>query len=651
MRSNATQKLIQSHLMHGDMKAGEEIGIRIDQTLTQDATGTLVMLELESMGLDRVKTEISVQYVDHNIVQADYKNADDHLFLRSACQRFGVWYSGPGNGVSHPCHQENFGQPGKTLLGSDSHTPAGGALGMLAIGAGGLEVALAMAGEAFFTSMPLIWGVRLTGRLPDWVSAKDVILEMLRRHGVESGVGKIVEYYGPGLDTLSAMDRHVIANMGAELGATTTVFPSDQEVRRFLRAWQREDDWVELVADPGATYDLHDEIDLSNLEPLIAMPSSPGNVRPVREVAGERIYQAYIGSSANPGYRDFAVSATMVRGRRVNDRVSFDVSPTSRAQLEALVRDGHIASLIHVGARLHQAGCNGCIGMGQAPATHELSLRTVPRNFPGRSGTREDKVCLVSPETAAASALTGVITDPRSLAIDYPRIADPDDPIVNRGMFVPPLPREAALRVVIEKGPNIASLPTFAPLSDTIEGPVLLKVGDDVSTDEIMPAGTRVLPFRSNIPRIAEFSFDIIDPTYAARAKQTRAHVVVGGSNYGQGSSREHAALGPQFLGLRAVVVKSFARIHAQNLINFGVLPLTFVDPADYVAIQAGDVLRLVGVRRALAEEHQLVVENVTRQRSFQVGHSLSPRQVQFVLSGGLINWMKERLAGSPARA
>jgi aconitate hydratase len=505
-----------------------------------------------------------------------------------------------------------------------------------------------MAGEPFFTPMPQIWGVKLTGRLPDWVSAKDVILEMLRRHGVESGVSKIVEYYGPGLDTLSAMDRHVIANMGAELGATTTVFPSDQEVRRFLRAWQREDDWVELVADAGAEYDLHDEIDLSSLEPLIAMPSSPGHVRPVREVAGERIYQAYIGSSANPGYRDFAVSATMVRGRRVNDRVSFDVSPTSRAQLETLVRDGHIASLIHVGGRLHQAGCNGCIGMGQAPATHELSLRTVPRNFPGRSGTREDKVCLVSPETATASALTGVITDPRSLGIDYPRIADPDDPIVNRGMFVPPLPREAALRVAIEKGPNIASLPTFVPLSDTIEGPVLLKVGDDVSTDEIMPAGTRVLPFRSNIPRIAEFSFDIIDPTYAARAKQTRAHVVVGGSNYGQGSSREHAALGPQFLGLRAVVVKSFARIHAQNLINFGVLPLTFVDPADYIAIQAGDVLRLVGVRRALAEEHELLVENVTRQRSFQVSYSLSPRQVPFVLSGGLINWMKERLSSSP---
>jgi len=519
---------------------------------------------------------------------------------------------------------------------------------MLAIGAGGLEVALAMAGEPFFTRMPLVWGVKLSGQLPDWVSAKDVILEMLRRHGVESGLGRIVEYYGPGLATLSAMDRHVIANMGAELGATTSVFPSDQEVRRFLRAWQREEDWVELAADPGAAYDVYDEIDLSSLVPLIAMPSSPGNVRPVSEVAGERIYQAYIGSSANPGYRDFAVSALMVQGRRVHDRVSFDINPTSRAQLETLVRDGHIADLLHAGARLHQAGCNGCIGMGQAPASNELSLRTVPRNFPGRSGTREDKVCLVSPETATASALTGVITDPRSLGIPYPRIADPDNPIINRAMFMPPLPREAALQVALVKGPNIASLPTFAPLPDEIEVPVLLKLADDISTDEIMPPGLRVLPFRSNIPKIAEFSFDRLDPSYASRAKQVPGHIVVGGSNYGQGSSREHAALGPQHLGLRAVLAKGFARIHAQNLINFGVLPLTFVDPADYDRLQAGDVLRLTDLRRVLTEGGELAVENVLRQYTFQVSHHMSPRQVLFLLRGGLINWMKERLSGLP---
>src|SRR6185312_13371611 len=647
MSFNVAQKLIQAHLVYGDMKVGEEIGIHIDQTLTQDATGTLVMLELEAMGLDRVKTEVSVQYVDHNIIQADYKNPDDHVFLRSACQRFGAWYSGPGNGVSHPCHQENFGKPGKTLLGSDSHTPAGGSIGMLAIGAGGLEVALAMAGEPFFTRMPQVWGVRLTGRLPEWVSAKDVILEMLRRHGVEGGLGRIIEYYGPGLDGLTAMDRHVIANMGAELGATGTVFPSDQEVRRFLRAWRREEDWVELTADTDAAYDMHDAIYLSGLEPLIAMPSSPGNVRPVHAVAGERIYQAYIGSSANPGYRDFAVPAMMVRGRRENDRVSFDVNPTSRAQLETLMRDGHVANLVHAGARLHQAGCNGCIGMGQAPATHTLSLRTVPRNFPGRSGTREDKVCLASPETATASALTGVITDPRTLGIPCPRIADPDHPIINRDMFVPPLPREAALQVALEKGPNIASLPTFEPLPDLIEVPVLLKVADDISTDEIMPAGTRVLPFRSNIPKIAEFAFDIVDPSYAARARQAGRHIVVGGSNYGQGSSREHAALGPQFLGLGAVLAKGLARIHSQNLINFGVLPLTFIDPGDYDDVQQGDVLRLAGVRRALAEGDELMVENVTRRQKIRVRHFMTPRQVQILLRGGLINWMKERLSSS----
>ncbi len=647
MALNVAQKLIQSHLARGDMKPGEEIGISIDQTLTQDATGTLVMLELEAMGLDRARTEVSVQYVDHNLIQEDYRNADDHVFLRSAAQRFGLWYSRPGNGVSHPCHQENFGKPGKTLLGSDSHTPAGGALGMLAIGAGGLEVALAIAGEPFFTRMPLIRGVKLTGQLPDWVSAKDVILEMLRRHGVEGGVGQIIEYYGPGLDTLSAMDRHVIANMGAELGATTTVFPSDQEVRRFLRAWNREADWIELLADPGASYDVHDEIDLARLEPLIAMPSSPDNVRPVREVAGEAIYQAYIGSSANPGYRDFAVAATMVRSRPVHERVSFDVNPTSRAQLETLVRDGHIASLLHAGARLHQAGCNGCIGMGQAPATNGLSLRTVPRNFPGRSGTREDRVCLVSPETATASAITGVITDPRTLGMPWSRIADPDHPIVHRDMFVPPLPPETASGVRLEKGPNIASLPVLEPLPDVIEAPVLLKVGDNVSTDEILPAGARVLPFRSNIPEIAGFAFERIDPTYAARTKQVGGHIVVGGSNYGQGSSREHAALAPRFLELRAVVAKSFARIHAQNLVNFGVLPLTFSRLDDYDDLHAADVLRLDDVRQTLAKSDRLTIVNVTRGRTFEVRHFMSSRQVEYMLRGGLVNWMKARLAPS----
>jgi aconitate hydratase len=646
MGLNVTQKLLHSHLAEGEMLPGREVGIRIDQTLTQDATGTLVMLELEAMGLDRVHTEVSVQYVDHNLIQEDFKNADDHLFLRSACQRFGVWFSPAGNGVSHPVHQERFGKPGKTLLGSDSHTPAAGAIGMLAIGAGGLEVALAMAGQPFYVKMPKVWGVSLVGTLPDWVSAKDVILEMLRRHNVSGGIGCVVEYHGPGLTGLSAMDRHVIANMGAELGATATVFPSDGEVRRFLKSQGREADWAELVADPDADYDLSEEIDLTRLEPLIAQPSSPGNVLPVREVAGREIYQAYVGSSANPGYRDFAVVAEMVKGKRVHDRVSFDVNPTSRQILENLVHDGHLLNLIHAGARIHQTGCNGCIGMGQAPATEKISLRTVPRNFPGRSGTREDRVYLVSPETAAASALTGVITDPRDLDIPYPHIPDSDQPILNRQMLVAPLPVEEARKSKLEKGPNIASLPEFKELPDELQLPILLKMADNISTDEIMPAGARVLPFRSNIPKISEFAFDVVDRTYWQRAKAlegTDGHAVVGGSNYGQGSSREHAALAPRYLGLRVVLAKGFARIHGQNLVNFGIVPLEFVDPTEYDQLGNGDILVLRNAREELPHG-RILIENRTRGRTFESCHDLSQRQVQVVLEGGLINWVKRRL-------
>lgn len=643
---NVTQKLVQSHLAEGEMLPGQEIGIRIDQTLTQDATGTLVMLELEAMGLDRVRTGVSAQYVDHNLIQEDFKNPDDHLFLHSACQRFGIWYSPAGNGVSHPVHQERFGKPATTLLGSDSHTPAAGAVGMLAIGAGGLDVALAMAGQPFYFKMPKLWGVKLVGTLPDWVSAKDVILELLRRHDVSGGIGCVLEYYGPGLAGLSVMDRHVIANMGAELGATSTVFPSDAEVRRFLKSQGREADWTELVADPDADYDLREEIDLSRLEPLIAMPSSPGNVVPVREVAGQEIYQAYVGSSANPGYRDFAVPAEIVKEKRIHDRVSFDVNPTSRQILENLVRDGHLLNLIHAGARIHQAGCNGCIGMGQAPATAKISVRTVPRNFPGRSGTREDKVCLVSPETAAASALMGVITDPRDLDMPYPRVADPDRPILNHQMLIPPLPIEEARRVTLKKGPNIASLPVLDGLPDRLELPVLLKVGDNISTDAIMPAGARVLPFRSNIPKIAEFAFDMIDQTYCRRAKAlegTDGHAVVGGDNYGQGSSREHAALAPRYLGLRVVLARGFARIHGQNLVNFGILPLEFADPAEYDQLESGDILVLKDLNEKI-HEGSVLIENRNRGRMFEARHELSARQVDVLLVGGLINWVKKQL-------
>ncbi len=643
MSKNVSQKLIESHLVEGKMVPGEEIGIKIDQTLTQDATGTLVMLEFEAMRIDRVKTELSAQYVDHNLIQEDFKNPDDHIFLRSACKKFGIWFSRPGNGVSHPVHMERFGIPGKTLLGSDSHTPAGGALGMLAIGAGGLEVALAMAGEPLYIKMPKIWGVKLKGKLPDWVSAKDVILEMLRRHDVNGGINKIIEYYGPGLKNLTAMDRHVIANMGTELGATTTVFPSDEEVKRFLKTQKRENDWVELTADEGAEYDEYEEINLSELEPLIALPGSPGKVVPVRDEAGNEIYQAYIGSSANPGYRDFAIAALMVDGKQVNDRVSFDINPTSRQILENLMSAGLLGKLIHSGARLHQAGCNGCIGMGQAPATDKISLRTVPRNFPGRSGTKEDKVYLCSPETAAASALTGVITDPRTLGISYPHFKEPDKIIINTEMLVPPADQNQ--EVLLEKGPNIKPLPPFEPLQDKFEGVVLLKVEDDISTDEIMPAGAKVLPYRSNIPEISKFVFGQVDETFYERALKYKeaGFIVVGGENYGQGSSREHAALAPRYLGLRMVIAVSFARIHWQNLINFGILPLTFVNPEDKNKVEQGDTLSVENLVKLLKEGNKIIVTNKTKNLEIQTEHSMSARQVEMILAGSLIELVKNK--------
>ncbi len=631
MGQNVAQKLIESHLVKGELKPGEEIGLKIDQTLTQDATGTMVMLELEAMQIPTVQTQLSAQYVDHNLLQTDFKNADDHLFLFSACQRFGVWYSRPGNGVSHPVHMERFGIPGKTMLGSDSHTPAAGSLGMLAIGAGGLEVAMAMAGEPYFLKMPKIWGIKLTGKLPAWVSAKDIILEMLRRHGVAGGIGKIAEYYGPGLKHLTAMDRHVIANMGAELGATTTVFPSDNAVRTFLKLQNREDVWTEIIADTSAEYDEYDEINLSRLEPLIACPSSPGDVVPVHQVAGRKIYQSYIGSSANPGFRDFAIAALIVDGKQIVDRVSFDINPTSRQILENLVSKGYLEKLIHAGARIHQPGCNGCIGMGQAPATGRISLRTVPRNFPGRSGTKQDQVYLCSPETAAVSALKGLISDPRTMDMTYPRFVEPRTIRINKEMLVaPPQFKE---KIELEKGPNIKPLPDFDPLPDNLKGPVLLKMGDDISTDEILPAGARVLPYRSNIPEISKFAFSRIDETYYDRAMQHQKHIsfVVAGINYGQGSSREHAVIGPRYLGLRTVLAKKFARIHWQNLINFGILPLTFSDPDDWDKIDQGDVLHISDARKAIQAGTRLPVINERTGETYTVEHSMSARQVEMV--------------------
>jgi aconitate hydratase len=648
MATNLARKLIAAHLVEGEMTPGEEIALRIDQTLTQDATGTLVLLELEAMRLERVQTELSVQYVDHNLLQEDQKNTEDHLFLYSTSRRWGIWFSRPGNGVSHVLHQERFGIPGKSLLGSDSHTPAAGAIGMLAIGAGGLEVALAMAGKPFYVKMPQIWGVRLVGRLPDWTSAKDVVLEMLRRHLVKGGVGRIIEYFGPGLQSLSAMDRHVIANMGTELGATSTVFPSDGEVRRFLQAQDRGDDWTELLADPGASYDLEEELDLSQIEPMIAMPSSPDHVVPVREVAGQPIYQAYIGSSANPGYRDLAVTAEIVKGRRVHEQVSLDINPASRQVLENLVHDGHLLALIHAGARLHQAGCNGCIGMGQAPAAKKLSLRTVPRNFRGRSGTADDQVCLVSPETAAASALRGEITNPRTLDMPCPRVVEPEQPLLNRELFLPPLPDDQARSVELVKGENITSLPQFDALPDVLELPILLVVGDNISTDEIMPAGAKVLPFRSNIARLSDFVYHAVDERYVGRAKARGDHALVGGRNYGQGSSREHAALAPRYLGLRLVLAKSFARIHWQNLVNFGVLPLAFDDDSQGQRFTRDAVLRIEQPADQLRAGATVKVANLSLGDECEMHHALSARQVEIVVAGGLINWINRQAEGVP---
>lgn len=640
---NVTQKIIKSHLVSGKMEPGEEIALKIDQTLCQDATGTLVMLELEAMGLKRTKANISVQYVDHNLFQEDNKNPDDHLFLESVAKRLGIYFSRPGNGISHAVHMQNFGKPGVTLTGSDSHTCAAGSMGMIAIGSGGLEVAMAIAGYPLYIKMPKIFGIKLTGKLPDWVSAKDVILEMLRRYDVKGGVDYILEYYGSGLKHLTAMDRHVIANMGAELGATTTVFPSDEITRKFLKSQDRENDWIALHADRGAKYDKHDEIDLSKLVPLIAKPSSPGNVVPVADIAGAEIYQAYIGSSANPGFRDFAVVAEIVKGRTIQSQISLDVNPSSRTILEELVRDGHLGSLIHAGARIHQAGCNGCIGMGQAPATNKNSLRTVPRNFPGRSGTMEDKVFLCSPETAAASALMGVITDPRTLKFAYPKVKMPKHPIINHACIDSPLPLKEARKVALVKGPNIVSLEILDSLPTRLKLPVLLKVGNNITTDEILPAGAQVLPYRSNIPKISEFTYIHVDADYPVRAKKQKGgHVIIGGENYGQGSSREHAALAPQYLGLRIVIALSFARIHWQNLINFGILPLVFKNPGDYKAIKLHDVITIDNLPTILKDR---VFDIQVNNRTIKVEQSLSERQKKILSLGGLINWIKKNPA------
>jgi aconitate hydratase len=646
MKKNLTHKILEAHLVEGELIPGSEIGIRIDHTLLQDATGTLAMIEFEALGLSRVSVELAAQYVDHNLLQTDNKNADDHKFLQTASARYGLHFSKPGNGVSHQVHMERFGIPGKTLLGADSHTPGAAGVSMLGIGAGGLDVALAMAGYPYHIPCPRVLGVKLTGRLTDWVSAKDVILEMLRRYDVKGCVGKIIEYYGPGVKNLSATDRETIGNMGTETGATTSIFPSDERTREYLIAQGRGGVWTPLSADEGAEYDEYAEINLSKLEPLIARPSSPGNVVSVREISGIKVDQAIVGSSVNSSFRDLMISAKILEGRRVHPDTSFHVNPGSRQVLENVYREGGVIAFLTSGSRVHEPGCQGCIGMGQAPGTGEVSLRTFPRNFPGRSGTKDDKVYLCSPETATAAAIRGVITDPRDMAKEmaYPQIEDPKQYLIDVKSIIFP---DAELQgTTVIRGPNIRPLPVLDPIPDTLSARIVLKVGDNISTDSIMPAGNRVLPFRSNIEAISDFVFSAIDPDFAKECKALGVVVVVGGENYGQGSSREHAALAPRYLGVRAKIVKSFARIHKQNLCNFGILPLTFKEPNDYDRLTKGaglvfrDVRKRVerGDREIPVEADGMVITAIL---------DVSDRQRKHLLAGGTLNFVKnELLAG-----
>ncbi len=643
MKKNLTNKILEAHLKEGELVPGREIGITIDHTLLQDATGTLAMLEFEAIGIDRVKAELAAQYVDHNLLQTDNKNADDHKFLQTAAARYGVNFSRPGNGVSHQVHMERFGVPGKTLLGADSHTPGAAGISMLGIGAGGLDVALAMAGYPYFLPCPKVLGVKLIGKLPDWVSAKDVILEMLRRYDVKGCVGKIIEYYGPGVKTLSATDRETIGNMGTETGATTSIFPSDERTREYMIAQGRGASWVPLSADEGALYNEYAEIDLSKLEPLIAKPSSPGNIVPVREIAGLKVDQAIVGSSVNSSFRDLMIAAKMLEGRRVHPDTSFHVNPGSRQVLENVYQAGGLLSFLTSGARVHEPGCQGCIGMGQAPGTGEVSLRTFPRNFPGRSGTKDDKIYLCSPETATAAAIKGVITDPRDLAKEmaYPAIEDPKQYLIDEKSIV--FPSDELKKTEIVRGPNIKPLPELGPLPDTLAAEVVLKVGDNMSTDGIMPAGNRVLPFRSNIEALSEFVFSQVDPDFAKECRARGTVVVVGGENYGQGSSREHAALAPRYLGVRAKIVKSFARIHKSNLCNFGILPLTFKDPADYERLNKGTKVAFPDVKRRLERGDREIPVEVDGETIITF-LDVSDRQRRHLLAGGTLNFVKREL-------
>ncbi len=635
------QKIIKNHLVFGEMTVGSDIGLKIDQTLTQDATGTMAYIEYEAMGIPRVKTEKSVAYIDHNTLQTGFENADDHRFIQSVCKKHGIYFSRPGNGICHQVHLERFGKPGKTLIGSDSHTPTGGGIGMLAIGAGGLDVAVAMGGGAYYITMPKMVRVNLTGKLSPWVSAKDIILAVLRVMSVKGGVGKIVEYGGEGVATLTVPERATITNMGAELGATTSVFPSDETTRKFLKAQGREEDYTELKADDDAVYDEVIEINLSELEPLAACPHSPDNVKPIKELEGKKIDQVCIGSCTNSSYLDLMRVAHILKGKKVADNVSLAIAPGSKQVFNMLALNGALGDMIAAGARILESACGPCIGMGQSPNSGGISLRTFNRNFEGRSGTADGQIYLVSPETAAVSAINGVFTDPRCLGAAA-EIEMPEKFLINDNMVIDPAPVEEMDSVEILRGPNIKSYPETHPLTDSIEASCSLKVGDNITTDHIMPAGAKILPLRSNIPKISEHCFTVCDKEFPTRAKALGKSIIVGGENYGQGSSREHAALAPLFLGVKAVLVKSFARIHKSNLINAGILPLTFVNAEDYDKIKLGDMLELPNVKDEIANGKQVTVVNKTTGDTIVADCELSDRTRNIIIAGGLLDYTKE---------
>jgi aconitate hydratase len=641
MGKTIAEKIIEAHLIEGKMIAGETIAIKIDQTLTQDATGTMAYLQFETMGIDRVKTEVSVSYVDHNTLQEDWKNMDDHRYLQTVAAKYGVWFSRPGNGICHQVHLERFGLPGKTLLGSDSHTPTGGGLGMLAIGAGGLDVAVAMGGGAFYLTMPKVIGVKLSGTLRGGVSAKDIILEVLRRETVKGGVGAVYEYFGDGVDTLSIPQRATVTNMGAELGATSSVFPSDEQTRAYLADRGRGDGWIPLTADTDAQYDHIIEIDLSTLNALAAQPHSPDNIASIEKLAGIPVNQVAIGSCTNSSIDDLAAVAEMIKGKTVHPNVSAGISPGSRATLLAADKAGILGELIRAGFRILESACGPCIGMGFAPKSEGVSLRTFNRNFKGRSGTADAKVYLVSPETAAAAAITGVITDPCSIPftkLDTRSFMLEGIKLANDDMFIAPLPLDEAKKVAIERGPNIKACPIPTAINDTVEIPVVLKAGDNITTDDIAPAGAKVLPLRSNIPEISKFVFSAIDANFWKRAQELGQSIIVGGTNYGQGSSREHAALAPMYLGIKVVLTKSFARIHKANLINYGIVPLIFKNADDYDKINQGDILSITNIHAFLSSNNESIeIVNKTKNEKYEAILQAESRDRAILKAGGLI--------------